>query len=142
MGLETVMSSRTTFLGRLLGFFSILVALSMIAHKQATVEMITALVNNPAAVFAVGLIGIAVGLAMILGHNVWSGGPLPVIVTLVGWWSLVKGLLCLFLPQGALAGLLGGPGYERYFYASPAISLVLGLYLVFASNFPHRAPAS
>jgi hypothetical protein len=29
-----------------------------------------------------GLLG---GLAMVLAHNVWSGGPLPVIVTLIGW---------------------------------------------------------
>jgi hypothetical protein len=73
---------------------------------------------------------------------VWSGGALPVIVTLVGWWSLIKGLLCLFLPQGALAGLLGGPSYEQYFYVSPTISLVLGLYLVYASGFADRATAN
>ena len=129
------MSSRTTFLGKLLGCFSILMSLAMLAHKQTTVEMVTTLWNTPAAVFAVGVVGVAAGLAMILGHNVWSGGALPVIITLVGWWSLIKGLLCLFLPQGALAGLLGGPGYERYFYVSPVISLVLGLYLVGASCF-------
>ena len=134
------MSSRTRFLGRLLGFFSILVALSMFAHRQATMEMIATLVNNPAAAFGVGLIGIAAGLAMILGHNVWSGGVLPVIVTLVGWGSLIKGLLFLFLPQGVLAGLLGGPGYERYFDVSPAISLALGLYLVYASGLKDPAP--
>jgi hypothetical protein len=31
------------------------------------------------------IISLAVGVAMILGHNVWSGGALPVVVTLVGW---------------------------------------------------------
>ncbi len=127
------MSSRTTYLGRLLGFFAILVALSMLAHKQAAMEMIATLGNSPQAVFAVGLIAIAAGLALILGHNIWSGGALPVVVTLIGWLSLIKGLLCLFLPQEALAGLLCGPGFERYFYISPAISLALGLYLVYAS---------
>ncbi len=135
------MSSRTTFLGRLLGFYSILVGLAMLAHKQATVDMLATLFSNPAAVFGVGLIGVAAGLALILGHNVWSGGVLAVIVTLIGWGSLLKGLLCLFLPQGALAGLLGSPNYERYFYVSPAISLVLGLYLVYASGFSDPVPA-
>lgn len=135
------MSSRTTFLGRLLGFFSILVALAMLAHKQATVDMLTTLFSNTTAVFVIGLIGIAAGLALILGHNVWSGGALPVIVTLIGWGSFLKGLLCLFLPQGALAGVLGGPSYERYFYVSPLISLVLGLYLVYASGFSDPVPA-
>jgi len=118
-----------------MGFYSIIVALAMITHKQATVEMINALFNNAAAVFAVGLIGVVAGLAIILGHDVWSGGALPVVVTLIGWWSLIKGLLCLFVPQESLTRFLGGPSYERYFYVSPTISLLLGLYLVYASTF-------
>ncbi len=135
------MSSRTRYLAKLLGFYSIVVALAMITHKQATVEMVTGLLNSQAAVFAVGLIGIVAGLALILGHNVWSGGALPVVVTLIGWWSLIKGLLCLFLPQGMLAGSIGGPRYEQLFYVSPAISLALGLYLVYASSRAGRAAA-
>jgi hypothetical protein len=58
-----------------------------------------------------------------------------VIVTLIGWGSLIKGLLSLFMPQTTLAGWLGGPGYEQMYYISPAISLVLGLYLIYASTF-------
>lgn len=132
------MSSRTTYLSRLLGYYSVLVALAMISHKQATVEMVHRLMGHGGAPFAIGLISVAVGLAMVLGHNVWSGGALPVVVTLVGWWNLVKGLLCLFLPAGAIAGLLGGPGYEHYFYVAPAISLVVGLYLIYAGSIGNR----
>jgi hypothetical protein len=52
-----------------------------------------------------------------LGHNVWSGGALPVVVTLVGWVALIKGLLLLFLSPEAAAGLyLGGLHYEQPFY--------------------------
>jgi hypothetical protein len=35
---------------------------------------------------------------MVLGHNIWSGGALVVVVTVVGWITLVKSLLFLFLP--------------------------------------------
>jgi len=129
------MSSRTTFLSRLIGYYSVLVALSMIVHKQATVAMIARLTTHGGAPFAIGLISVAVGLAMILGHNVWSGGALPVVVTLIGWWSLVKGLLCLFLPAEVIFGLLNGPLYSHYYYVSPVISLLVGLYLIYASSF-------
>src|ERR1035441_8332038 len=110
------MASSTTYLARLLGLFAIVVALAMFTYKQQTVETITAMMTNPAAVFAVGLI--ATGLALVLAHNVWSGGALPVVVTLVGWLSLIKGLACLFLPQQALAGLFVGQSYGRFFYRS------------------------
>lgn len=136
------MSSRTTYLSRFVGLFAVIVALAMITYKQETVEMIAALVSNATALFAVGLIGVAAGLALILAHNVWSGGAVSVIVTLVGWWSLIKGLACLFLPR-EMAALFGGQGFERLFYLSPAILLLLGFYLVYASSFkgPERAEA-
>jgi len=134
------MSSRTTFLSKLLGYYAILVGLAMIVQKQAMVEMMKELATSSAAIFTVGMIAIVVGLAMVLGHNVWRGGALPVVVTVLGWWSLIKGLVCLFLPQ-EIAGLLGGPVYEHYYYLSPAITLLLGLYLIYASSIANRERA-
>ena len=75
------MSPRTMFLSRLIWLYCILVSLYMVTHKQVTVELVTALVHSQPALFAVGLMTVIIGLAMILSHNVWSGGaarsPLP-----------------------------------------------------------------
>jgi len=126
------MLQRTIFLSRLLGLYLILVALSMAAHKQATVDTVTALVHNPLALFLVGLMTLAAGLAMILTHNVWSGGALPVIVTVIGWLTLIKGLLFLFLSPDAAAGFyLGGLHYAQLFYVYATFSLALGAYLAY-----------
>jgi hypothetical protein len=104
----------------------------MFTHKRGTVETATALIHDPPVLFLVGLITLAVGLALILVHNVWSGGALPVIVTLVGWGTLIKSLLFLFLPPNAAAGFfLGGFHYEQLFYLYCTIGLVLGLYLAY-----------
>jgi hypothetical protein len=43
-----------------------------------------------------GAITLAAGLAMVLAHNIWSGGALVVVVTVVGWITLIKSLLFLF----------------------------------------------
>lgn len=126
------MSPRTTFLSKLIGIYCILMSLSMIAHRQATVETMTALLHNPALVFVIGVIAVAAGLAMVLGHNIWSGGGLPVTVTLIGWLSLIKGVLLLFLSREAASGLfLAGFHNERSFELYAAITLVLGVYLTF-----------
>ena len=76
------MTPRTRFLGRLIGLYCMLASLAMVAHKQALVEMVTGLLHDPPVLFLAGLIAVIAGLAMVLGHNVWSGGALPVIVTL------------------------------------------------------------
>jgi hypothetical protein len=125
------MPPHTKFLSRLIGLYSILIPLSMAAHKQATVEMLTALMHNPPMLFMVGLMAVATGLALVLGHNVWSGGALPVIVTLIGWVTLTKGLLLLFLSPDAASGFfLGGLHYEQLFYVYAAISILLGACLI------------
>ena len=126
------MSSRTIFLSRLIGLYMILVALAMAAHKQATVETITALVHNSPLVFVTGILGVVTGLTIILGHNVWSGGALPVVVTLVGWVTLVKGALLLFLsPEAESRFFLAGMHYEQLFYVYVAFALLLGVYLTY-----------
>ena len=79
------MSSRTIFLSRLIGLYYIVIAVSMVSRKQATLETVTALLQNPSMMFILGIITLAAGLAMVLAHNIWSGGALVVIVTLIGW---------------------------------------------------------
>ncbi len=124
------MSSRTTFLSRLIGFYCLIVALFMATHKQVILDMVTALMHNAALLFVTGLVAMACGLALVLGHNVWSGGALPMVVTLVGWASLIKGLLLLFLSPDQASGLfLGTLHYEQFFYEYTAITLVTGIYL-------------
>jgi hypothetical protein len=134
--LEVVVSSLTTFLSRLIGLFTVLVALPLAMHKQATVETLAALVHNPPLLFIAGMLFLAAGLAIVLNHNVWSGGVLPVIVTLLGWGTLVRGLLLLSLSPETLAGLLGMVHFEQLFYLYVMISLVLGVYLTYSGFKP------
>jgi hypothetical protein len=125
------MSRLTTFLSRLIGLSAVLFALSLVTHKQASVETMTALVHNPPLLLIFGMVWLIAGLAIILGHNVWSGGVLPVVVTLVGWLILLRGLLLLTLPPLAAVGLFTGLHYDQLFYLYIAISLVFGAYLTY-----------
>jgi hypothetical protein len=125
------MPSRTTFLARLIGLYCVFVGLFMVTHKQATVDIVSGLVHNQTQLFFAGLIGISAGLAMVLGHNVWSGGPVAVMVTLSGWLSLIKGLTLLFLtPDVASVFFLDALHYEQFFFGYTAFTLLLGVALV------------
>ena len=124
------MLPRTIYLSRLFGLSCILVALPMMFHKQAVVEMVTGLLRNPPEMFLTGVLTLVAGLAMVLAHNIWSGGVLPVVVTIFGWLTLIKGFMFLLLFTGDAAGLyLGTLHYSQFFYLYMAICLVLGAYL-------------
>jgi len=78
------------------------------------------------------VLGLAGGLAMVLGHNVWSGGALAVVVTIIGWVMTIRGAVLLVLSPEAVEKLFAALRYEKLFYFYMGGTLVLGLYLTIA----------
>lgn len=133
------MRRRTLFLGRLIGLYCLVISLAMGLHKAAMVQTVTSFVHNPSLLFFAGVIGMAVGLAIVVGHNVWSGGTLAVTVTLVGWLALIKGLSLLFLSQDqAESVFLQGLHYERWYYGYATVTFLIGVLLVYGSARTRR----
>ena len=95
------------------------------------VDAVNALIRSPPLVLLAGVFAVAVGLGVVVGHNVWSGGALPVVVTLVGWAALIKGFALLALPPGQMAKLYEVLRYERFYIVG--VTLALGLYLTIAA---------
>src|SRR5271154_2428596 len=107
------MSRLTVYLARLIGLFTVLLIAALLLRGSAMVE--SAVADKPV-MFTYALISLGLGLAMVLGHNVWSGGALPVVVTLVGWLILAKGLLLLFVSSGAFSQLFERMQYSEHYY--------------------------
>jgi hypothetical protein len=126
------MTPRTRFLCSLIGFYFVLVSLCMLARREATVEIVEALIHNAPLMLMAGVIAVAVGLALVLSHNVWSGGAATIIVTLVGWAALGKGLLILLLPpNGAAEFFLETMRFVEFFYLYTGATLVIGIFLAY-----------
>ena len=130
------MSPLTIFLAKLLGLYCIIVALAMMTRKQSAVATVRELIASPPLLLLVEVIGLAGGLAMILGHNIWSGGALPVVVTLVGWLMAIRGAGLLALSPNATMKLFEALRYEQLFYVYMGATLILGLYLTYAGFSP------
>lgn len=126
------MSQRTVFLSKLIGLYCLLVALSMLTHKEETVAAVNSLFHSPTVLLIGGLIALVIGLATVLGHNIWSGGAPAIIVTLFGWVALIKGVIILFLPPEVAAGYFAALHYEQLLYLYAALMLILGVYLTYA----------
>jgi hypothetical protein len=123
------MSRLTVFLARFIGLFTVVLVVAFLVRGSAGVE--AAVADGPV-MLVYAIISLATGVAMILGHNVWSGGALPVVVTLVGWVILAKGLMLLFVTPEALQQIFDHMHYGEHYYLYLAPSLVVGLYLTWA----------
>jgi hypothetical protein len=105
----------------------------MFAHPEATVEIMKAIIHDRPLLFVCGLVGVTAGLAIVLAHNVWSGGALPILVTLFGWVSLIKGMLLLVLsPETESRVFIVGLGYEQHPNVFAAVALLLGAYMTYS----------
>jgi len=123
------MARLTVFLARFIGLFTVLLVVALLVRGSAS---IAAAVADGQVMLVYAIISLAVGLAMILGHNVWSGGALPVVVTSVGWLILAKGLMLLSVTPDALKQLFDHMQYGEHYYLYLMPSLVIGLYLTWA----------
>jgi len=131
------MSHRTRFLARLFGIFTVVVAISLMLNQADVRVAIDDLVRDRAAIFLLAFMCLAGGLATVIGHQVWSGGIVPVLVTLFGWLMLVRGVLLLLLPARLLDGVAAAVLVPFWYDVVGPVALILGGYLTYAG---FRAP--
>jgi hypothetical protein len=74
------------------------IGLSHILQPKAWAESFILLRDKgEAGAFVVGLLHLPLGSVIVAFHNVWSG--IPVVLTIVGWGLLIKGMIRFCAPQ-------------------------------------------
>jgi hypothetical protein len=53
--------------------------------------------RDPGLIFVSGILLFVAGLAIVRAHNIWTGGW-PVLVTVLGWLTVLGGLLRMLFP--------------------------------------------
>ncbi len=76
------MSLITIYLAKLLGLYCIIVAMALSVNKQNAIATVSEWVRNRPLMLLTSVITLALGLGLVIGHNVCSGGALPVAVPL------------------------------------------------------------
>ena len=124
------MSRLTIFLARSLGLFMLLLVGCLLMRGGA--NSIQAGVADGPVLLSYAILSLAMGVAMVVGHNVWTAGALPLVVTLVGWLILAKGILLLLVPPASLSAMMDQMHYAEHYWRYLTPSFVLGLYLTWA----------
>lgn len=131
------MSSLTVFLARSLGLFMLLLVGCLLMRGGAEIQ---ASVSSGPVLLLYAIISLAMGVAMVVGHNVWTAGALAVVVTLVGWLVLVKGVALLLISPASLSAMMDQMHYAQHDWRYLAPATVLGLYLAWAGFTAKPSP--
>ncbi|MBS0621273.1 MAG: hypothetical protein JSS61_07460 [Verrucomicrobia bacterium] len=120
-------------LASIFGPYLLLMGLWMLFYHDNVTKVCTSLKNNPATFCLGGMINLIIGLAVLSQYNVWMWN-LAVLVTLFGWWQLVRGVMVLFFPQVLMKCSTGGGSYAK---GKGLIPLVWGVLLCYMAFFAH-----
>jgi hypothetical protein len=122
----------TLFLGKLTGFSFIIVSLWMLSKKDEVALFIKILLKSNDILYLLEIATTGFGLILALGVNVSAGWVLPVVIALIGWILLLRGLLGFFLPGLSLRKLYYSIHFEEICYPLGIFILIIGMYLTVA----------
>jgi len=87
----------TNYLAEVWGLSLVLIPLALLINPKYLKRLFTE-AENEATMLFLGMVSLIIGLAMILSYNVWDKNW-QIIITILGWLSLIKGLAVLFVPE-------------------------------------------
>jgi hypothetical protein len=121
---------QTIFIAQFMGVFSIIAGVSMFLKKRMMLGVFDELKQNRALLYLMGVLELIGGLLLVLNHNIWQGGLLPVTVTVLSWFLLLEGIVYLFISKKEVAELVGFLHQKRVYMIIAIGYIVIGWYLV------------
>jgi hypothetical protein len=132
----------TLYLARLYGVGLLLMCGIFVARPDVALAAIQSIAASPGLLLMAGLFALFSGVAMVVGHNRWSGGAVTIVITVLGWMSLLKGVAVLAAPPGVLQGFYSTMGYPGSFPVVMAVAGLFSLWLIWAGFRARPAPGS
>jgi drug/metabolite transporter (DMT)-like permease len=116
-------------IAQVLGIFFAVAGIAMVINSKAVGSAIEESVAHKGVVFMGGLLALLIGAVIVVLNNVWTMG-LPLLVTILGWLALIKGVFILLAPAAA-ASLYKKCSKSGLLVFCGVIVFVLGLVLLY-----------
>jgi hypothetical protein len=119
----------TMILAQALGLILFIVGIGMLTRRKFVSEAIENAVQNPGTLFLMGIVALIIGALMVTTQAAWYGWQ--VVITLIGWAALLKGLLIILFP-GSMATLYRKCAKPDMIVIWGMLVTIIGLFLVWA----------
>ena len=116
------------FLARVYGLFFLLVSIGLLVNKKSFVSLLKKMQNDLTILIA-GIIALGIGSAQVVAYDVWAFSW-EGLITLIGWVSLIKGILILFVP-GYIENFAKTAVKDNWYTAAFIVGILIGIYLLY-----------
>ena len=106
----------------------ILVAIGVLLNRAHYRQMMGEFLENSALMYFSGALSFLIGMALVIFHNLWVT-DWRVVITLIGWMSLIKGVGRIVFPRAAPAMGAKILAKQSTLDIMTAVMLAVGFYL-------------
>lgn len=119
------------WLARILGPLFTIMGIWMIVRNKDVMKVWISVKANSASLYMGGVLNLLIGLTVLSTYSEWSW-HLATLITLVGWISVIRGLLVLFAPEWVMARATAMEPFSKVWAIIPLFFGLLISYLAFA----------
>ena len=124
----------TLFIARMFGLYIIIMASILLFRRGIFIKFMEDFSKNYAVAFLTGIFTLIIGLAIVLTHNIWIWNW-TVIITIVGWLSLIKGIWFIAFPDSMSKFASFYAKAKVFPVVHAVIALLVGIYLTYMGFF-------
>jgi hypothetical protein len=90
------------WLASIFGPFLMILGIWMLFYHANMMKVITSIKGTPGVMYVLGMWNLLIGLTILSQFNMWMWG-LSLLVTILGWVMLIRGLMYYFMPHYILS---------------------------------------
>ena len=118
------------FLAKTIGLYLVIVSAAFILKANELKPVALDMVRNSSLVMFSGILALIFGILIVVSHNIWVM-DWRVIITLLGWLALLKGVMRLFFPEFAMSKMKKCVENNASYTMMMLITLFIGLVLLY-----------
>src|SRR6516165_6313078 len=88
----------SVILAKILGIYFLAIGIAFFVNIDRFRNIYKQVCKDENFLFMGGILALLIGAVIVSVHNIWVWGW-PVIITVLGWWSLIKGFVLFINPQ-------------------------------------------
>lgn len=122
----------TAILAKIFGIYFLAIGIGFLLNPDRFRRIYQQVFRDENFLFLGGIMAILIGAVVISTHNQWELGW-PVVITLLGWWSLMKGSVLVIYPDSIKAFSFVQNRSDLFYRMVSVFWILLGAFLLYKS---------
>lgn len=113
----------------------VVVGIGMIVNPAFYRKMFSDFIENGGVLYMGGIMALVVGVLLVIFHNTWTK-DWSVIITIIGWMALIKGVVILILPKAMISLARSILQSNAFMKIEAVIAIVVGVLFAYLGFCP------